>query len=168
MTDIQPHDVPTDADMFGADMDNLKLDDYVTYRVSVLAQMFGREASRVYYAKWGLSLPQYRVLTVLGKLTPMSLRELTDYTQMDKGQISRVVTQLGDDGLVIRESDEHDGRRLILALTTSGRELYESTIGVSEKRQREILSVLSPAELATLRTALGKLSDHMRERLTEL
>lgn len=165
MTDDQQHDMPTDEDMFGTDIENLTLDDYVTYRVSVLAQMFGREASRKYHANWGLTLPQYRVLTVLGKLGSMALRELTDQTQMDKGQISRVVTQLEAENYLIRQPDEHDGRRQILVLTKSGERLYRRTIGAAEARQREILSVLSPEELVTLRTALDKLSRHMRERL---
>ena len=44
----------------------LRMDDFITYQVVVLAQMFGREATRTYAEKWGLSLPRYRVLTVLG------------------------------------------------------------------------------------------------------
>jgi len=146
-------------------MENLTLDDYVTYRVSVLAQMFGREASRKYHARWGLSLPQYRILTLLGKLGPTALRDLTDHSQMDKGQVSRVVSQLDAKRLVVRQPDERDGRRQILTLTKSGEDLYRQTIGAAEARQREILSVLSPEELVTLRTALDKLSRHMRARL---
>jgi len=159
--------VPDDDDMFAADMNNLKLDDYVTYRVSVLAQMFGREAARVYSEKWGLSLPKYRVLTVMGNLAEMSLRELTDQTQMDKGQISRVVSQMETQGLIVRKADDNDARRLNLTLTPAGSNLFKRTIGVSEERQREILSILTPEELAALRSTLEKLSSHMRARLDD-
>lgn len=144
----------------------LKLDDYVTYQVTVLAQMFGREAARVYSSKWGLSLPQARIMTVLGKLPGMSLRELTDQTQMDKGQISRVVTQMEADGLITRESDKNDGRRLILTLTPSGAKLHDQTIGTAESRQKAILSVLTREELDDLNATLAKLSNHMRTRLS--
>ena len=106
----------------------LRMDDFITYQVVVLARMFGREATRTYAEKWGLSLPRYRVLTVLGKLPPVSLLELTTHTQMDKGQISRVVGQLEDDGLLAREADANDGRRQILSLTESGKELFRQTI----------------------------------------
>ncbi len=84
---------------------------------------------------------------------------------MDKGQVSRVVTQLNAKRLVVRQPDERDGRRQILALTKSGEDLYRQTISAAEARQREILSVLSPEELVTSRTALDKLSRHMRARL---
>jgi len=76
-----------------------------------------------------------------------------------------VVTQLDAKRLVVRQPDERDGRRQILTLTKSGEDLYRQTIGAAEARQREILSVLSPEELVTLRTALDKLSRHMRARL---
>ena len=145
----------------------LRMDDFITYQVVVLAQMFGREATRTYAEKWGLSLPRYRVLTVLGKLPPVSLLELTTHTQMDKGQISRVVGQLEDDGLLAREADANDGRRQILSLTESGKELFRQTIEVSEIRQNEILSVLTGDELEALKNTLNKLSGHMRVRLDD-
>lgn len=154
-----------DSEVLERDSSGLTLDDYVTYKVTVLAQMFGREAARIYSAKWGLSLPQYRILIVLGKLPGMSLRELTDQTQMDKGQISRVVTQMEADGLITRESDKNDGRRLVLTLTQSGAQLHQQTIGTSEARQKEILGVLSREELDALNDTLAKLANHMRARL---
>jgi DNA-binding MarR family transcriptional regulator len=159
--------VPGTADISAADLKNLKLEDHVTYRVSVLAQMFGREAARMYSERWGLSLPKYRVLTVMANLSGMSLRELTDQTQMDKGQISRVVSQMELEGLIARKPDDKDARRLILTLTSAGADLYKQTIGVSEERQREILSVLTTEELTALRSTLDKLSSHMRARLAE-
>jgi DNA-binding MarR family transcriptional regulator len=97
----------------------------------------------------------------------VSLLELTSHTQMDKGQISRVVGQLEDDGLLAREADANDGRRQILSLTESGKELFRQTIEVSEIRQNEILSVLTGDELEALKNTLNKLSGHMRVRLDD-
>ena len=103
----------------------------------------------------------------MGNLAEMSLRELTDQTQMDKGQISRVVSQMETQGLIVRKADDNDARRLNLTLTPAGSNLYKRTIGVSEERQREILSILTPEELAALRSTLEKLSSHMRARLDD-
>jgi DNA-binding MarR family transcriptional regulator len=155
----------TDDDVLKRDTNGLTLDDYVTFKFAILAQMFGRDASRIFSAKWGLSVPQYRIMTVLGKLPGMSLRELTDQTQMDKGQLSRVVTQMETDGLIARESDKTDGRRLVLTLTPAGARLFRQTIDTSESRQRAILSVLTPRELDELNASLAKLTTHMRARL---
>ena len=167
-TESEPtENVPGTADISAADLKNLKLEDHVTYRISVLTQMFGREAARIYSERWGLSLPKYRVLTVMANLSGISLRELTDQTQMDKGQISRVVSQMELEGLITRKSDDKNARRLILTLTSAGAKLYKQTIGVSEERQREILSVLTTEELTALRSTLDKLSSHIRARLAE-
>ena len=86
---------------------------------------------------------------------------------MDKGQISRVVGQLEDDGLLAREADANDGRRQILSLSESGKELFRQTIEVSEIRQNEILCVLTGDELEALKNTLNKLSAHMRVRLDD-
>lgn len=158
---------PTDDDVLERDLSGLTLDDYVTFKFAILAQMFGRDASRIFSAKWGLSVPQYRIMTVLGKLPGMSLRELTDQTQMDKGQLSRVVTQMETDGLITRKSDKTDGRRLVLTLTAAGARFYRQTIDTSEARQRAILSVLTPRERDELNASLAKLTAHMRARLAK-
>jgi len=71
------------------------------------------------------------------------------------------------EGLIARKPDDKDARRLILTLTSAGADLYKQTIGVSEERQREILSVLTTEELTALRSTLDKLSSHMRARLAE-
>jgi len=160
------HSQTDDDDVLKRDTSGLTLDDYVTFKFAVLAQMFGRDASRIFSAKWGLSVPQYRIMTVLGKLPGMSLRELTDQTQMDKGQLSRVVTQMETDGLIARESDKHDGRRLVLTLTNAGAKLYSQTTVTSESRQKAILSVLTQQEVDELNASLAKLTTHMRARLT--
>lgn len=156
-----------DDNVLERDASGLTLDDYVTFKFAVLSQMFERDAARIFSAKWGLSLPQYRILTVLGKLPGMSLRELTDQTQMDKGQLSRVVAQMESDGLIARESDRNDGRRLVLTLTRSGAKLYSQTTGTSESRQKAILSVLTPQEIDDLNAMLAKLTAHMRDRLAK-
>lgn len=156
-----------DDNVLERDTSGFNLDDYVTFKFAILSQMFGRDAARIFSAKWGLSLPQYRILTVLGKLPGMSLRELTDRTQMDKGQLSRVVAQMENDGLITRESDSSDGRRLVLTLTRSGAKLYSQTTGTSEEHQKAILSVLTPQELDDLKVMLAKLTAHMRDRLAK-
>ena len=78
-----------------------------------------------------------------------------------------MVGQLEDDGLLAREADANDGRRQILSLTESGKELFRQTIEVSEIRQNEILSVLTGDELEALKNTLNKLSAHMRVRLDD-
>jgi|TARA_B110000467_G_C17863837_1_gene236230 DNA-binding MarR family transcriptional regulator len=78
-----------------------------------------------------------------------------------------VVGQLEDDGLLAREADANDGRRQILSLTESGKELFRQTIEVSEIRQNEVLSVLTGDELEALKNTLNKPSAHMRVRLDD-
>jgi len=114
-----------------------------------------------------MSLPKYRALAVLGNYPHISLRELTDLTQMNKGQISRVVVELEKDGLLSRTPDQEDGRRLLLALSDKGQKLFNGSRKRSLLRQQEIMSVLESEELRAFFASIDKLAEHMRMRLGE-
>ncbi len=150
---------------FESDGKPLELQNYLTYRVIILSQMLNRDAARFAAENWSMSLPKYRTLAVLGNYPNISLRELTDLTQMDKGQISRVVSELEKDGLLSRAPDKDDGRRLLLVLSEKGRKLFRGSRDRSLARQREIMSVLEPEELMAFYASIDKLADHIRTRL---
>lgn len=124
------------------DGETLELQNYLTYRVVILSQMLNRDAAHYAAKNWNMSLPKYRALAVLGNYPNISLRELTDLTQMEKGQISRVVVELEKDGLLSRAPDQEDGRRLLLALSGKGQKLLNGSREKSLSRQQEIMSVL--------------------------
>lgn len=143
------------------------LQDYLTYRIATLAQMINRDSARITARHWNLSLPKYRVLAILGASPDISLRDLTLRAHMDKGQISRVVTEMEKDGLLLRTPDTNDGRRLLLKLSAEGARLFAQTTKLTNARQHEIMSALEPEELQVFYSALEKLSKHMRKRLNE-
>jgi len=151
----------------GPDGETLELQNYLTYRVIILSQMLNRDAAHYAAKNWNMSLPKYRALAVLGNYPHISLRELTDLTQMNKGQISRVVVELEKDGLLSRTPDQEDGRRLLPALSDKGQKLFNGSRKRSLLRQQEIMSVLEPEELRAFFASIDKLAEHMRMRLGE-
>jgi DNA-binding MarR family transcriptional regulator len=73
----------------------------------------------------GLTGAQLFVMQELGKTPAISLGALAERTRTDQSSVSVVVTRLVDAGLVSRDRDEHDARRLVLTLTRSGRALLQ-------------------------------------------
>jgi DNA-binding MarR family transcriptional regulator len=65
--------------------DVLDLDRFVPYRLSVLANRISNVIARQYSERFGLSIPEWRVMAVLGQTSGLSAREVALRTEMDKG-----------------------------------------------------------------------------------
>ena len=97
------------------------LEDFLPYRLAVLAHTTSRELSGVYGERFGLSIPEWRVLANLGRFGPLYAGELAERSSMDKPKVTRALQRLEAGGLVQRAIDAEDRRQVRLALTRRGR-----------------------------------------------
>jgi MarR family transcriptional regulator, lower aerobic nicotinate degradation pathway regulator len=88
---------------------------------------------------------------------PCSQNLLGRYTAMDVATIKGVVDRLTKRGLTRTMPDPEDGRRLLVALTDSGRELADRARSNAERITRETLAPLTPRERETLLGLLKRL-----------
>jgi DNA-binding MarR family transcriptional regulator len=93
-----------------------------------------RVSDRQAQAELGVSGAQLFVLTELGKTPALSLNDLAARTLTDQSSVSVVVTRLVEAGLVTRDRDDRDARRLVLNLTRSGRALLQKAPPVAQER----------------------------------
>jgi DNA-binding MarR family transcriptional regulator len=93
-----------------------------------------RVSDRHAQADLGISGAQLFVLRELGKTPALSLGDLAARTRTDQSSVSVVVTRLVDAGLVTRDRDERDARRLVLHLTRSGRSLLQRATPVAQEK----------------------------------
>jgi MarR family transcriptional regulator, lower aerobic nicotinate degradation pathway regulator len=93
-----------------------------------------RVADRQAQAELGVSGAQLFVLMELGRTPSLSLNELALRTLTDQSSVSVVVTRLVEAGLVTRDRDARDARRLVLNLTRSGRALLQKAPPVAQER----------------------------------
>jgi DNA-binding MarR family transcriptional regulator len=73
---------------------DLVLERFVPYRVSVLAQLMSRELARVYADRFDLTIPEWRVMAVLGDTPDLSANEICARTVQDKVPVSRAIRRL--------------------------------------------------------------------------
>jgi len=73
----------------------------------------------------------------------LSLNELAARTLTDQSSVSVVVTRLVEAGLVTRDRDERDARRLVLHLTRSGRALLQKAPPVAQERLLAVFDRMS-------------------------
>src|SRR5512147_221812 len=83
----------------------LALDRFLPYRLSVLANTVSTSIARVYARRFGLSVPEWRVMAVLGMSPPLTAGDVCGRTAMDKVRVSRAVARLLRGGLLDRRVD---------------------------------------------------------------
>jgi long-chain acyl-CoA synthetase len=106
-------------------------------------------------AEIDLSLPQYRVLGLLaeGIALPSSMAHSLD---VRRPSITAVVDGLVARGLVVRETDPTDRRKVTHSITQAGRQLLARADSTAEARLGRIAAALGdPAKEASLRAGLA-------------
>ena len=142
----------------------LDLDRFMPYRLSVLSNRVSGAIAREYSERFGLTVPEWRVMAVLGGAPGLSARDLVERTGMDKVQVSRAVAALMKRKRVARRADTEDRRVMRLALTPKGEAVYAEIVPMAKKLEAAFLSSLDEGERATLDRLLKRLSQQA-ERL---
>jgi DNA-binding MarR family transcriptional regulator len=134
----------------------LTIKDLLSYRLYKTHIILARGAAVRYRNEFNVSLSEWRVLALLVALGPMSLNQLAREADLDKGQMSRVVSGLVARALIGREPGKNR-ERSALVLTPAGKKLYRQLIKAAGERNAAFRACLSPEELATLESALVRL-----------
>lgn len=129
----------------------------LTYRVVVLASTLSRSAARALPREVGISVAEWRVLSVIGSRPGISFNALVQTLDIDKGWISRTLAQLEKDGMVVKTADPADRRQFQLSLSQRGQTLHLKGSRVSQRRQRHLESAFSRSDLRQLESLLDRL-----------
>jgi DNA-binding MarR family transcriptional regulator len=136
----------------------LQLEHFLPYRLSVLTNRVSAAIARHYSERFNLSVPEWRVMAVLGGASNLSASEVAARTAMDKVQVSRAVVGLTAARRVQRQFDAKDRRITRLSLTAKGRAIYEEIVPLALHLEAVLLSALSAEEKSQLDRLLEKLS----------
>ena len=135
----------------------LTLADFLPYQLSITSNAVSDVIARSYRGKFGLKIPEWRVMAVLGENAALTQRELAQATAMDKVMVNRASKALVDRGLIGRAPNEADGRSHHLQLSETGRDLYEQIVPLAVAIEGELESALSTDEARQLTEILSKL-----------
>ncbi|WP_140420477.1 MarR family winged helix-turn-helix transcriptional regulator [Novosphingobium sp. B 225] len=133
-------------------------DDHLPHRLQLLAKMIDRESARQLQAQSGLSLAEWRVLAFVGTTGQTTAADICAAFEVDRAEVSRAIAKLGDDGLIVRQPDDRNRKRLILRLTEPGIALFRSTRDERVLYFRQITASLSSSERTLLEDLIGKVA----------
>jgi DNA-binding MarR family transcriptional regulator len=108
----------------------------------------------------GLTYPQYLAMIVLWEGDAITVSDLGQRLQLDSGTLTPLLKRLESSGLIRRERDSVDERRVLLHLTPAGRTL--KTRAAKIPPQVACASGCSLDELATLTRRLKQLRDRIQ------
>jgi len=141
---------------------SLDLERFVPYRLSVLSNRVSNAIARQYSERFGLAIPEWRVMAVLGGTSGLSAREVAQATEMDKVQVSRAVANLVRAKRVQRKTDAADGRVTRLSLSAKGWAIYDEIVPLALALEAQVLDALAPGERALFDRLLTKLARHAK------
>lgn len=137
--------------------DELRLEDFLPYRLAVLSTTVSTTVARAYDKRFGVSIPEWRVIAVLGRFSGLSAVEVAERTLMDKVAVSRAVTKLIKNGRIDRKFDDTDKRRSILNLSEDGKKLHDEIAALALQFERDLLLGFSEEELENLNSIMERL-----------
>jgi DNA-binding MarR family transcriptional regulator len=140
-----------------ADDGDLKLDAYLPYRLSVASNAVSGLIARAYQDRFGLSVPQWRLICVLAEDGGLTQGQIVARTVMDKVTVSRAAQGLLNRHLVSRSDHHADGRSHVLALTVQGEGLYAEIAPLALAYEAALIAGLSPNEVELLKRLLARL-----------
>jgi DNA-binding MarR family transcriptional regulator len=135
------------------------VDDLLNYRLSCLLASSGAMITRLCEGRYGITRREWRLIALLAAHGAMSPSELAQRAHLERARTSRHITELTGRGLLRRRTDPDDRRRAELELSEEGRHLYQELFPQSVRFNDEVLSALSPSELAAFDGALAKLTE---------
>jgi len=141
----------------------LILERFLPYRLSILSNTVSATIAREYRDLFGLSIPEWRVMAVLGRFGPLNASEACGRTAMDKVTVSRAVARLLEQKLVQRGTDPNDRRRSILKLTARGVRIHAQIVPIAQGRESELAAALTAQERKSLDRLLAKLEQRASE-----
>jgi DNA-binding MarR family transcriptional regulator len=129
---------------------------FVPFRLNRLAAEVSAALSSEYQQRYGLDIPEWRVLATLGfRNDACSAQYIAHCTRTHKSTISRAVTTLMKRQLVERVENADDRREFVLRMTRKGNALYEELIPRLLRKEQAILSCLSAPERKDFSRMLG-------------
>jgi DNA-binding MarR family transcriptional regulator len=139
----------------------LLLTQFTPFRLNRLAQGVSDHLAEVYKHKFGLEIPEWRVIATVGPMWSCTAQHIADTTRMHKTRVSRAIANLVKRDLIERTSNADDRREMELRLTKSGRTMYTELVPLALERERALLASLNEEELRAFNEALDRLEEFL-------
>mgnify|MGYP000510046601 CR=1 FL=1 len=136
----------------------LDLTNFFPYQFSILAQQMSEYLATIYKKQHGLSKFEWRVLATVAQCRSVSATGIMEVTRLDKMQVSRAISKLKSQNILVQTPSTTDKRANDVELTALGNELYQTIVPLIKRQEAKLLAHLSAQEREQLIMITQKLS----------
>lgn len=141
----------------------LALEDFLPYRLSILSNRVSRAIAARYAKTFDLTIPEWRIIAVLGRRPGLTAKEIAEATEMDKVAVSRAVARLTASRRIAAKYDPADARRQMLSLTREGESVHARIAPIALASEQSLLCTLNTRERDELNALLDRLLEAARK-----
>jgi len=135
----------------------LQLRHFLPYRLNHLAETVSKSFSKIYADTYGIGIPEWRVLAMLGEHEVMTARDVCNATSMHKTKVSRAVAALEKRRFLTRDINPDDQREQTLRLSAEGIAVYEDIVPRALAYSQELEDALTVEQKALLDDLFARL-----------
>ena len=142
---------------------DFRLEDFLPFRLNVLALEVSERLWTIYAERFGLDIPQWRILANLASRGEATAQTIAGVTRSHKSTISRAVQDLAGRGLIERDVSDTDKRAYALRLTPEGRKLFRQLLPLVLSFESELVASISDSDGKALLRGIGALEQSLRK-----
>ena len=140
----------------------LKLEEFLPYRLNVVASLVSQALSRIYVDRYGIGVAEWRVLVTLGEFDRLTAKAIGAHSHMHKTKVSRAVSELERRKLIARRENSADRRETFLSLTPAGRTIYRDLAPGAIALAQHLFETIDPADRAAFERAVTRLTEQSK------
>lgn len=129
---------------------------FLPYQLSITSNAVSGRIAQEYRTHFGLSVPEWRVMAILGDSGSLTQRELTRRTLMDKVAVNRACKVMEERGLAMRTPNVQDGRSHHLELTAEGVTMHGQIMPLALEMESRLFAGFTDDEVDQFRSLLER------------
>lgn len=127
-----------------------------TFRIISLLDLLRRSGTLAHRRTFDLSGIEWRIMSQVGDHAPLSLNELADLLNLDRGQVSRAVKAMKERGL-LSSRRRPGGPAIDITLSDEGKALHGRMVALAIERNNFLVGDIPDDELALASDVLDRL-----------
>jgi DNA-binding MarR family transcriptional regulator len=161
----------------GARGERLRFHDFPAFHLMSLAASVKQSLVHRYLEPWGMSMPEWRLLSTVAEFSPIRFARIAELTAMDKAQVSRALRIVQGKGLVdtamvpageAAGAERSGAGRYHVFITAEGRELHARIMPQAQRDQLRLIELMSPEERRTVAKIAQRLFELLEKDLDDL
>ncbi len=136
----------------------LTLAAFLPYRLNVVAASVSEGLARIYSERFGLGIPDWRVLATIAEFRSITAKAVGAHAHMSKVRVSRAAAALEARGLIRRDRNAADLREAFLVLTPAGEAVHAEIVPLALDYAARLTAGLSPEDMAAIDLAIDTLT----------